>query len=109
MPIGYFLPNDGYGAGYGQNGYGKTGGVDNEGKSSQERLAAVAANVQNLADFTKYANEKGVATGLWTQSYLTPDSNPKTEWQLLRDFKNEVKVGGVSTLKTDVAWVGHGY
>ena len=23
MPIGYFLPNDGYGAGYGQNGYGK--------------------------------------------------------------------------------------
>ena len=33
-------------------------------KSSQERLAAVAANVQNLADFTKYANEKGVATGL---------------------------------------------
>ena len=104
MPIGYFLPNDGYGAGYGQNGYGKTGGVDNEGKSSQERLAAVAANVQNLADFTKYANEKGVATGLWT-----PDSNPKTEWQLLRDFKNEVKVGGVSTLKTDVAWVGHGY
>ena len=44
-----------------QNGYGKTGSVDNEGKSSQERLATVAAlnSPQNLADFTKYANEKG--------------------------------------------------
>lgn len=27
MPIGYFLPNDGYGCGYGQNGYYQTGGV----------------------------------------------------------------------------------
>ena len=26
MPIGYFLPNDGYGCGYGQNGYYQTGG-----------------------------------------------------------------------------------
>jgi len=109
MPLGYFLPNDGYGAGYGQNGYGMTGGVNADGSSSAERLAAVAANVQNLKEFTEYANSKGVATGLWTQSYLTPDSNSGTEWQLLRDFKNEVGVGGVSTLKTDVAWVGHGY
>ena len=109
MPFGYFLPNDGYGAGYGQNGYKKTGGVNADGSSSEERLAAVDANVQNLAEFTKYANSKGVATGLWTQSNITPDSNPKTEWQLLRDFKKEVKVGGVTTLKTDVAWVGPGY
>ena len=109
MPLGYFLPNDGYGAGYGQNGFGKTGGVDKDGNSSAERLAAVAANVQNLAEFTEYANSKGVATGLWTQSQLSPDKNPDTQWQLLRDFKNEVKVGGVTTLKTDVAWVGNGY
>ena len=99
----------GYGAGYGQNGFGKTGGVNEDGTSSQERLEAVAANVDNLKEFTDYANERGVATGLWTQSYLEPDSNPNTQWQLLRDFKNEVKKGGVTTLKTDVAWVGPGY
>lgn len=109
MPLGYFLPNDGYGAGYGQNGFGKTGGVNEDGTSTQERLDAVAANVDNLKEFTDYANKKGVATGLWTQSYLEPDSNPNTQWQLLRDFKNEVKKGGVTTLKTDVAWVGPGY
>lgn len=109
MPLGFFLPNDGYGAGYGQNGYYKTGGVDEDGSSSAERLAAVEANVQNLAEFTKYANSKGVATGLWTQSYLVPDSNPNTYWHLLRDFAAEVKTGGVTTLKTDVAWVGNGY
>lgn len=109
MPLGYFLPNDGYGAGYGQNGHHMTGGVNTDGTSSPDRLAAVEANVQNLAEFTKYAQGKGVQTGLWTQSYLTPDSNSGTLWHRLRDFKNEVKVGGVSTLKTDVAWVGHGY
>ena len=110
MPLGYFLPNDGYGAGYGVNGFGKTGGVDPKtGESLPERLAAVSANVKNLEEFTKYANDKGVATGLWTQSQLSPDSNPDTQWQLLRDFKQEVNTGGVTTLKTDVAWVGHGY
>ena len=108
MPFGFFLPNDGYGAGYGQNGFKVTGGVDSNGKSSPERLAAVAANVANLKDFATYAQSNGVATGLWTQSQLVPDSNPKTEWQLLRDFENEVRAG-VTTLKTDVAWVGPGY
>ena len=109
MPLGYFLPNDGYGAGYGQNGYYVTGGVNADGSSSAERTAAVDANVQNLADFTEYARENGVEVGLWTQSYLTPDSNPGTYWHLLRDFGKEVTVGGVTTLKTDVAWVGYGY
>ncbi|QOY60730.1 TIM-barrel domain-containing protein [Thermophilibacter immobilis] len=109
MPLGWFLPNDGYGAGYGQNGYFMTGGVNADGTSSSERLAAVAANVDNLAEFTDYANKHGVSTGLWTQSYLVPDSNSGTMWQRLRDFDAEVKVGGVTTLKTDVAWVGAGY
>lgn len=109
MPLGYFLPNDGYGAGYGQNGYKMTGGVNPDGSSSKERLAAVDANVANLKTFSDYARSKGVATGLWTQSQLTPDSDPNTQWQLLRDFKKEVEVGGVTTLKTDVAWVGPGY
>ena len=109
MPLGYFLPNDGYGCGYGQNGYYVTGGVNPDGTSSPERLAAVAANVQNLKKFTDFSNAKGIATGLWTQSYLVPDSNANSFWHLLRDFKAEVETGGVTTLKTDVAWVGHGY
>ena len=108
MPLGYFLPNDGYGAGYGQNGYWMTGGVNPDGSSSDARLAAVDANVENLREFAAYAKEKGVETGLWTQSYLVPDSNPNTEWHRLRDFRKEVGAG-VTTLKTDVAWVGNGY
>ena len=108
MPLGFFLPNDGYGAGYGQNGFNVTGGVNDDGSSSAERLEAVAKNVANLEDFATYAQSKGIATGLWTQSNLVPDSNPKTEWHLLRDFYNEVRAG-VTTLKTDVAWVGPGY
>lgn len=109
MPLGWFLPNDGYGAGYGQNGYGKTGGVNEDGSSSAERLAAVDANVENLGKFSEYANSKGVETGLWTQSDLTVNSDPNTEWQTLRDFEKEVVTGGVGALKTDVAWVGPGY
>lgn len=109
MPLGYFLPNDGYGCGYGQNGYYMTGGVNADGTSSEERTAAIDANVQNLSEFTSYARSKGIETGLWTQSNLTPDSNSSTSWHLLRDFVKEVTVGGITTLKTDVAWVGYGY
>lgn len=108
MPLGWFLPNDGYGAGYGHNGYYQTGGVEG-GTSSEERLAAVEANVTNLGRFSSYANSVGVQTGLWTQSYLLPDSNANTSWHLLRDFNAEVTTGGVTALKTDVAWVGPGY
>ncbi len=108
MPFGFFLPNDGYGAGYGQNGYNVTGGVNADGSSTAERLEAVALNVANLKVFADYAAGRGIATGLWTQSNLTPDSNPNTKWHLLRDFEKEVKAG-VTTLKTDVAWVGPGY
>ena len=93
MPLGWFLPNDGYGAGYGQNGYYKTGGVNSDGASSADRLNAVRANVDNLKKFTEYANSKGVSTGLWTQSNLEPDSNPETPWHLLRDFDAEVVHG----------------
>ena len=108
IPLGFFLPNDGYGAGYGKNGYKMTGGVDSNGNSSEERLAAVAANVENLRVFATYAANHGVATGLWTQSNLEPDSNPNTYWHTLRDFDAEV-AAGVTTLKTDVYWVGNGY
>ena len=101
MPLGWFLPNDGYGAGYGQNGYGKT--ENNE----AERNKAIDANVQNLREFTDYANARGVETGLWTQSNLEPVDNE--QWHLQRDFKKEVEQGGISALKTDVAWVGSGY
>ncbi len=109
MPLGYFLPNDGYGGGYGQNGYYVQGGVGEDGKSSEERIAAVDANVENFARFTEFANSKGVASGLWTESNLSPDSDSETYWHLLRDFRKEVTIGGATTLKTDVAWVGPGY
>ena len=108
MPLGYFLVNDGYGAGYGQNGYNKTGGVKEDGTSDEERQAALDANLDNLGEFADYAQSKGVATGLWTQSDLTPSTNADTKWQLLRDMQGEAE-HGVSTLKTDVAWVGYGY
>lgn len=88
MPIGWFLPNDGYGAGYGQT-------------------DSLEGNLKNLADFIEYANFKGIQVGLWTQQNLAPvdPNNPKPDD---RDFAAEVN-DGVVALKTDVAWVGNGY
>lgn len=88
MPLGWFLPNDGYGAGYGQ-----TGTLD--------------GNVQNLREFGEYARSKGVEIGLWTQSDLHPKEG--VEGLLQRDIVKEVRDAGVRVLKTDVAWVGAGY
>lgn len=87
MPLGWFLPNDGYGAGYGQT-------------------DTLAGNLQNLKSFADYADQHGVATGLWTQQNLSPvdPANPKPDD---RDFAKEVAIG-VKALKTDVAWVGSG-
>ena len=88
MPLGWVLPNDGYGAGYGQ-----TGTLD--------------GNIRNLKEFGDYARKHGVEIGLWTQS----DLHPKTgiEALLQRDIVKEVRDAGVRVLKTDVAWVGAGY
>ena len=47
-------------------------------------------------------------TGLWTQSNLGARWSNE-QWHLQRDFKKEVEQGGISALKTDVAWVGSGY
>ncbi len=88
MPLGWFLPNDGYGAGYGQ-----TGTLD--------------GNIQNLKEFGDYARSKGVEIGLWTQSDLHPKEG--IEPLLQRDIVKEVRDAGVRVLKTDVAWVGAGY
>ena len=88
MPLGWFLPNDGYGAGYGQ-----TGTLD--------------GNIQNLREFGDYARSKGIEIGLWTQSDLYPKEG--IEALLQRDIIKEVKDAGVRVLKTDVAWVGAGY
>lgn len=88
MPFGWLLPNDGYGAGYGQT---KT----------------LDGNIQNLRNLADYANKKGVEIGLWTQSDLHP--KPDVEALLQRDIVKEVRDAHVRVLKTDVAWVGAGY
>ena len=88
MPLGWVLPNDGYGCGYGQTG-------------------TLEGNVENLRQFGNYANKKGVEIGLWTQSDLHPKDD--VEPLLQRDIVREVRDGGVRVLKTDVAWVGAGY
>ena len=88
MPLGWVLPNDGYGAGYGQT-------------------STLDGNIANLKSFGDYAHTKGVEIGLWTQSNLHPiDSIPAL---LQRDIVKEVRDAGVRVLKTDVAWVGAGY
>jgi alpha-glucosidase (family GH31 glycosyl hydrolase) len=88
MPLGWILPNDGYGAGYGQ-----TNSLD--------------GNIQNLKDFGVYARKHGVEIGLWTQSDLHPVDSIKPLLQ--RDIEKEIGIAGVRVLKTDVAWVGDGY
>jgi len=88
MPLGWILPNDGYGAGYGQT-------------------KALNGNIQNLKEFGDYARKNGVETGLWTQSDLHPKDSINALLQ--RDIVKEVRDAGVRVLKTDVAWVGPGY
>ena len=88
MPLGWVLPNDGYGAGYGQT-------------------TTLDGNIQNLKSFGDYARSKGVEIGLWTQSDLHPKEG--VEALLQRDIVKEVRDAGVRVLKTDVAWVGAGY
>lgn len=88
MPLGWLLPNDGYGAGYGQT----------------ETLDGNIANLRSLGD---YARSKGVEIGLWTQSDLHPKDDVSALLQ--RDIVKEVRDAGVRVLKTDVAWVGWGY
>lgn len=88
MPLGWLLPNDGYGAGYGQT-------------------ETLDGNIQNLKDLGDYARQQGVEIGLWTQSDLHP--KPEISALLQRDIIKEVRDAGVRVLKTDVAWVGAGY
>jgi alpha-glucosidase (family GH31 glycosyl hydrolase) len=88
MPLGWLLPNDGYGAGYGQT-------------------ETLDGNIQNLKDLGDYARQHGVEIGLWTQSDLHP--KPEISALLQRDIVKEVRDAGVRVLKTDVAWVGAGY
>ncbi len=88
MPLGWILPNDGYGAGYGQT-------------------ETLDGNIQNLKDLAGYAHKNGVEIGLWTQSDLHP--KPEVSALLQRDIVKEVRDAGVRVLKTDVAWVGAGY
>lgn len=88
MPLGWVLPNDGYGAGYGQT-------------------STLDGNIANLREFGDYARKHGVEIGLWTQSDLHPKDGVQPLLQ--RDIVKEVRDAGVRVLKTDVAWVGDGY
>lgn len=88
MPLGWILPNDGYGAGYGQT-------------------ETLDGNIENLKNLGDYARKNGVEIGLWTQSDLHPKEGISPLLQ--RDIIKEVKDAGVRVLKTDVAWVGEGY
>ena len=88
MPLGWLLPNDGYGAGYGQT-------------------ETLDGNIQNLKELGDYARQQGVEIGLWTQSDLHPKEGISALLQ--RDIVKEVRDAGVRVLKTDVAWVGAGY
>lgn len=88
MPIGWFLPNDGYGAGYG-------------------RADTIDGNIDLLKQFVDYSRSKGIQVGLWTQSDLKPTGNGPAYLQ--RDIDKEVGVAGTNAVKTDVAWVGAGY
>ena len=88
MPLGWLLPNDGYGAGYGQT-------------------ETLDGNIQNLKELGDYARKNGVEIGLWTQSDLHPKEGISALLQ--RDIVKEVRDAGVRVLKTDVAWVGAGY
>ncbi len=88
MALGWILPNDGYGAGYGQT-------------------STLDSNIANLKSFGDYARKHGVQIGLWTQSDLHPKAGISALLQ--RDIIKEVRDAGVRVLKTDVAWVGDGY
>lgn len=88
MPLGWLLPNDGYGAGYGQT-------------------ETLDGNIANLKSLGEYARKNGVEIGLWTQSDLHPKEGVSSLLQ--RDIVKEVRDAGVRVLKTDVAWVGAGY
>lgn len=88
MPIGWFLPNDGYGAGYG-------------------RADTIDGNIDLLKQFVAYSRSKGIQVGLWTQSDLKPTGTGPAYLQ--RDIDKEVGVAGTNAVKTDVAWVGAGY
>lgn len=87
-PLGWFLPNDGYGCGYG-------------------REETIDGNIENLKEFVDYSRGFGIQTGLWTQSSLKPTGGQ--EAYLERDIDKEVGVAGTNGVKTDVAWVGAGY
>jgi len=88
MPLGWILPNHGYGAGYGQT-------------------ESLDGNIRKLKEFGDYARKNGVEIGLWTQSDLHPKDSISALLQ--RDIVKEVRDAGVRVLKTDVAWVGPGY
>ncbi|CAK1547797.1 unnamed protein product [Leptosia nina] len=89
MPLGWFIPNDGYGSGYGQT-------------------DTLEGDIKNLKQFSDYAAQQGIEVALWTECNLEPVDplNPKKGD---RDLAKEVSIAHVVALKCDVAWIGEGY
>ncbi|XP_026748498.2 uncharacterized protein LOC113509377 [Galleria mellonella] len=89
MPLGWFVPNDGYGSGYGQT-------------------DTLEGDIENLKQFVDYAKSNGVEVALWTESNLEP-VDPENPKKGDRDLNKEVREAGIVALKCDVAWIGSGY
>lgn len=87
FPLGWMIPNDGYGSGYGQTN-------------------SFAGDLANLKAFIQYANAHGIQVGLWTQAQLSPET--ATPQKNDRDLQQEIEAGS-RAVKTDVAWIGEGY
>lgn len=79
MPLGWFLPNDGYKAGYGQ-----TDSLDGD--------------IENLKEFGDYARKNGVELGLWTEFKLHP-KDPKNPKKDERDIEKEISIAGLRCLR----------
>ena len=88
MPLGWLLPNDGYGAGYGQT----------------EHWTVISKTLKEPSPITLIRN------GVEIRSLDTSDLHPKDSISALlqRDIVKEVRDAGVRVLKSDVAWVGWG-
>ncbi|XP_030034118.1 alpha-glucosidase 2 [Manduca sexta] len=88
IPLGWFVPNDGHGCGYGQT-------------------DSFAGDLRNLSEFANYARKNGVEVAIRTESKLQPD-NPDSPRKGERHLGKEVSKAGVVAIKSD-SFIESGY